>query len=58
MDWLTSHIAIGNFKDAQDGASEVDAILCLKPECCKGRDDVEVLCVPLIDGSGNNPAVF
>lgn len=33
------------------------AVLCLKPNCCdERREDVEVFCVPLVDGAGNDPA--
>ena len=58
MDWITNNIAIGNYLDASvdDLAFQVDAVLCLKENCCnEDRTDVDVLCVPLIDGSGNNP---
>jgi len=35
MDWITENIAIGNFIDAENATKdEVDAILCLKPDCC------------------------
>ncbi len=55
MDWITPQIAIGNFLDAQQVSDEVDAILCLKEECCdEGRTDIDVLAIPLIDGRGND----
>jgi len=56
MDWITSKIAIGNFVDAERiCGSEVDAVLCLQAMCCRPeRDDVDVLCVPLISGFGND----
>jgi protein-tyrosine phosphatase len=55
MDWITPQIAIGNFLDAQQVSDEVDAILCLKEECCdERRTDIDVLAVPLIDGKGND----
>ena len=55
MDWITPQIAIGNFLDAQQVFDEVDAILCLKEECCdEGRADIDVLAIPLIDGKGND----
>jgi len=55
VDWITPQIAIGNFLDAQQVSSEVDAILCLKERCCDmGRTDVDVLSIPLIDGGGND----
>lgn len=54
MNWITPHIAIGNVQDAQILASGVDTILCLKPNCCsEDREDVEVISLPFIDGSGN-----
>lgn len=56
MDWITSNIAIGNYLDAQEADlhAHVDAVLCLKENCCdERRTDVEVLCIPLIDGPGN-----
>lgn len=58
MDWITEHVAIGNFRDAEAvTAEQVDAILCLRPDCsCEERDDVDVLQVPLIDGPGNSRA--
>lgn len=55
MDWITPQIAIGNFLDAQQVSDEVDAILCLKEECCdECRTDIDVLAIPLIDGQGND----
>ena len=57
MDWITDQIAIGNYIDAAGPLPDaVDAVLCLKQDCCdEDRTDVDVLCVPLIDGSGNDP---
>lgn len=58
MDWITEHVALGNFLDARAPglARQVQAVLCLKPGCCDpARNDVEVLCVPLVDGAGNDP---
>jgi protein-tyrosine phosphatase len=54
VDWITDHIAIGNFLDAQSVPPEVTAILCLRENCCEDRDDVDALSVPLIDGAGND----
>ena len=32
----------------------VDAILCLKPGCCgEDNENIEILCIPLADGAGN-----
>lgn len=56
VDWITDNIAIGNFLDAREAivSRSLDAILCLKPECCdEGNEDLQVLCVPLEDGFGN-----
>ncbi len=54
MDWITPHIAIGNYLDARGGPPEITAILCLKPGCpCEERDDIPVLAIPLVDGPGN-----
>ena len=60
MDWITSSIAIGNFVDARSVLStDVDAILCLKEGCCDEKDErFYVLCLPLIDGSGNDRRLF
>jgi hypothetical protein len=58
MDWITEQIAVGNFVDALLLPPEVDVVLCLKPGCCEHREDVEMLYIPLIDGSGNNPARY
>jgi hypothetical protein len=56
MDWITEQIAVGNFLDAADLPAEIDAVLCLKANCCdEGRLDVAVLSVPLVDGPGNDP---
>ncbi len=56
MDWITGKIAIGNYKDAKLVTNDtVDAILCLKPDCCDdGNEDIDTLYLPLIDGSGND----
>ena len=58
MNWITENIALGNFLDAQNPPAEIDSILCLKPDCCQGRKDIDVLHIPLVDGSGNNPVLF
>ena len=58
MDWITNNIAIGNYVDAQNPDLRVDFILCLKPDCCFDRSDIETACIPLIDGAGNNPALL
>lgn len=56
MDWITDQIAIGNYLDVALMPSEIDAVLCLKEDCCgEARRDVDVLCVPLTDGPGNDP---
>ena len=55
MDWITDYIAIGNFVDAERPDPTIGHILCLKPDCCKGRTDVDVTCIPIVDGAGNNP---
>ncbi len=54
MNWITDYIAIGNYTDARERISDVDAILCLKSQCGdENRADVDVLCIPLNDGPGN-----
>lgn len=55
MDWITEHVAVGNFIDARDVTdADVDAILCLRPGCdCEERDDVDAVVYPLADGPGN-----
>lgn len=53
MDWITDQIAIGNFKDALEKCSKVDAVLCLREDCCEERDDIDAFCYPLVDGPGN-----
>lgn len=60
MDWITENIALGDFIDAEKASSdELDAVLCLKPDCCDQKnEDLDVLCIPLIDGAGNNQADF
>jgi protein-tyrosine phosphatase len=55
MDWITDQIAIGNHIDAWELPEPVDAILCLKEGCCDMRDDVDAVCIPLVDGPGNDP---
>ena len=56
MDWITEQIAIGNFIDAQNvvvGEVNVNAILCLKPNCCDDDgEELDILCLPLADGAG------
>ncbi|CRI67816.1 putative Dual specificity protein phosphatase [Thiocapsa sp. KS1] len=55
MDWITDQIAIGNYRDAVSLPADIEALLCLKADCCdEGREDVEVLCIPLVDGPGND----
>jgi atypical dual specificity phosphatase len=54
MDWITEQIAIGDALDAVDHASEFDSILCLLPDCCGDRIDIDGYCVPLHDGPGNS----
>lgn len=56
MDWITDNIAIGNFIDAKNvQKTEVDAILCLKDNCChEDNDAFDVLVIPLVDASGND----
>ena len=56
MDWITEYIAIGNFHDARDPelGEHVDAVLCLKEECCNEDGDYPIVrSVPLKDGHGN-----
>ena len=56
MNWIIDQIAIGNYRDAAAPPSDIDAVLCLREDCCDaGRTDVDVLCIPLIDGPGNDP---
>lgn len=55
MDWITENIVIGNYLDARQIHAEVDAILCLKEACCnEDNDNMDILCIPLIDGPGND----
>ncbi len=54
MDWISDEIAIGNYLDAKGHGPDFDAIVCLKPDCCdENRTEEDILCLPLIDGSGN-----
>ena len=54
MDWITKHIAIGNFLDARKSKTQVDAMLCLLDSCCNPADrHVDVECIPMVDGAGN-----
>ena len=55
MDWITEQIAIGNYLDAESLPAGIDAVLCLREDCCDGRTDVDALCLPLLDGAGNAP---
>ena len=56
MNWIIDQIAIGNYRDAEAPPSDIDAVLCLREGCCdEGRTDIDVLCIPLIDGPGNDP---
>ena len=55
MDWITERIAVGNYIDAMEHEKDVHAILCLRPECCdENNTNVDVLCIPLVDGPGNS----
>ena len=55
MDWITPQLAIGNYLDAENIINEVDAILCLKPECCdENNTEIDILALPFIDGAGND----
>ncbi len=56
MDWITDHIAIGNFLDARNVSSrDVEAVLCLKENCCdEDHESLDVVCIPLVDGAGND----
>ena len=48
-------IAIGNYLDAESVTDEVDAILCLKYECCdENTTDLDILVLPIVDGAGND----
>ena len=59
MDWITENIAIGNYLDAEQPGDKVDAILCLKENCCnEANSDYDIVAIPLIDGSGNDPRIF
>ncbi|MDD2899024.1 MAG: dual specificity protein phosphatase family protein [Desulfuromonadaceae bacterium] len=58
MDWITDQIAIGNVNDALAPDLAVDFILCLKPGCCADRSDFDAVCIPLVDGAGNNQALI
>ena len=60
MDWITENIAIGNFIDAENATKdEVDAILCLKSDCCSDdHETIDVMCIALVDGAGNNRRYF
>jgi protein-tyrosine phosphatase len=56
MDWITPQVAIGNYLDANALPADIDALLCLREDCCdEARTDVDVLCIPLVDGAGNDP---
>lgn len=55
MDWITDSIAIGDFTDVESAPAEVDAILCLKQDCCDEENtNVDVFCLPMVDGAGND----
>lgn len=60
MDWITDRIALGNYIDAENARKkDVDAILCLKPDCCnEANEELDILCIPLVDGSGNDSRLF
>ncbi|MFC2993218.1 dual specificity protein phosphatase family protein [Halomonas tibetensis] len=55
MDWINPNIAVGNFHDARNATKEeLDAVLCLATDCCsEDNDELNILCVPLVDGAGN-----
>lgn len=56
MDWITAQIAIGNYLDSAALPADIDAVLCLRENCCnEARTDKDVLCIPLVDGAGNDP---
>lgn len=57
MDWVSDQIAIGSFVDALVVVpGEVDAILCLKENCCNETDArFDICCISLTDGIGNDP---
>lgn len=66
MDWITDHIAIGNYLDAQDAAqlqrAGIASILSLDGSLA-GRDPAElgvrqIAVVKLIDGPGNDRITF
>ena len=55
MDWIILQIAIGNYLDAENVTDEVDAILCLKHECCdENITDLNIFALPIVDGAGND----
>ena len=54
VDWITDQIAIGNFQDARNLPPGIHAVLCLIEDCCADRVDVDAVCVPLVDGPGND----
>jgi len=57
VDWITDQIAIGNYVDAANLEKSIEAVLCLKPLCsCDPMSkEVDIECVPLVDGPGNSP---
>jgi len=58
MDWITDQIAIGNLNDAIAPDPAIEFILCLKPGCCSDRSDIDAICIPLVDGAGNNQTLI
>jgi protein-tyrosine phosphatase len=58
LNWITDQIAIGNVNDALAPDPAVDFILCLKPGCCADRADFDAVCIPLVDGAGNNQTLI
>lgn len=58
LDWITDQIAIGNVNDALAPDPAVNFILCLKPGCCTDRSDFDAVCIPLVDGAGNNQTLI
>ena len=60
MDWITEHIAIGNFVDARElKKGEVNAILCLIDNCCsEDNEEFDIVVIPLVDAAGNDRRNF
>ena len=51
MDWITKHIAIGNFIDARNADAEaIDAILCLVSDCCsEDSESLDIVAASWVD---------